>query len=116
MELSIDTYDVALLVLAAVALGAVVVPRALSDRVLSFPPVFVAFGLVVFALPLGLEPTHPLDEPELTEHLAELGVIIALTGLGLKIDRPISLRPWSTTWRLLAVTMPLTIVAAALLG
>ena len=116
MELSIATYDVVLLVLAVVTLGAVVVPRALSDRVLSFPLVFVAFGLVVFALPLGLEPTHPLDEPELTEHLSELGVILALTGLGLKIDRPISGRLWSTTWRLLAVTMPLTIGAAALLG
>ncbi|MFW6010023.1 MAG: cation:proton antiporter, partial [Actinomycetota bacterium] len=36
--------------------------------------------------------------------------------LGLSIDRRITWRGWMTTWRLLAVTMPLSIAAAAWLG
>jgi NhaP-type Na+/H+ or K+/H+ antiporter len=34
-------------------------------------------------------------------------------GAGLKFDRPLGLRRWSSTWRLLAVVMPLTIGAIA---
>jgi sodium/hydrogen antiporter len=41
---------------------------------------------------------------------------VALAGLGLSIDRPISLRGWGSTWRLLGITMPLTIATAAFLG
>jgi NhaP-type Na+/H+ or K+/H+ antiporter len=37
-------------------------------------------------------------------------------GAGLKIDRPLSRRGWMSTWRLLAVAMPVTIAAMALLG
>lgn len=37
-------------------------------------------------------------------------------GAGLKLDRVFSWRRWSVTWRLLAVTMPLSIAAITLLG
>jgi NhaP-type Na+/H+ or K+/H+ antiporter len=43
-------------------------------------------------------------------------VIVALFGAGLALDRPIGWHRWSSTWRLLAITMPLSIVAVALLG
>jgi NhaP-type Na+/H+ or K+/H+ antiporter len=43
--------------------------------------------------------------------LAELVVIIALMGAGLKIDRIFGWRRWAVTWRLLAVTTPLGIAA-----
>jgi NhaP-type Na+/H+ or K+/H+ antiporter len=43
-------------------------------------------------------------------------VIIALMGAGLKLDRKIGWKSWSSTWRLLALAMPLTIAATALLG
>lgn len=116
MTFEIATYDVGLLVVGVIALAAVLVPRVLTDRMISYPLVIVLAGVVVFALPLGLEPVHPLEHPELTEHLTEIAVIIALTALGLKIERPLSLAAWGTTWRLLAITMPVTIVVAALLG
>ncbi|MDO8323156.1 MAG: cation:proton antiporter, partial [Phenylobacterium sp.] len=41
---------------------------------------------------------------------------IALMGAGLKIDRVFHVRRWAVTWRLLAITMPLSIAAIALLG
>ncbi|ELR72492.1 Na+/H+ antiporter [Fulvivirga imtechensis AK7] len=37
-------------------------------------------------------------------------------GAGLQIDRPPSLRGWNSTWRLLGITMVLTIVLCALVG
>jgi NhaP-type Na+/H+ or K+/H+ antiporter len=48
--------------------------------------------------------------------MTEVVVIIALMGAGLKIDRPIGLARWRTTWRLLSIAMPLTIVAVMGLG
>ncbi|WP_240670459.1 hypothetical protein [Actinoplanes solisilvae] len=44
----------------------------------------------------------------MTEHLTEVDVIVALMGAGLKIDRPLSRRGWASTWRLLAIAMPVT--------
>lgn len=56
------------------------------------------------------------------EHATEVAVLIALMGVGLAIDRPLSFRRlsswhgWSATWRLLAVAMPLSVGLVALLG
>jgi NhaP-type Na+/H+ or K+/H+ antiporter len=98
------------------ALLAGVLPRVLERRPLSMPIAFLALGMLVFALPLGLPDANPLAHPKLTEHLTEIGVIVALMGAGLKIDRPLSRRGWSSTWRLLAIAMPLTIAAMAIMG
>ena len=91
-------------------------PRLLHHRALSFPIVLVALGAIVFALPLGLPNPDPLAYPVVAEHLTELVVIVSLTNVGLRLDRRISWRGWSTTWRLLGVAMPLTVAAVALLG
>ncbi|MET8153283.1 cation:proton antiporter [Actinoplanes sp. NPDC049668] len=98
------------------ALLAGILPRVLERRPLSMPIAFLALGMLVFALPIGLPEIDPLARPELTEHLTEVCVIVALMGAGLKIDRPLAGRRWSSTWRLLAVAMPATIAAMALLG
>jgi NhaP-type Na+/H+ or K+/H+ antiporter len=45
-----------------------------------------------------------------------LYVAAALMGAGLKLDRAFSWRKWGVTWRLLAVTMPLSIAAITLIG
>lgn len=91
-------------------------PLALRRLPLSLPIICVAIGAAVFSLPqVTLEPL-PLRYPEITERFTEFVVIIALMGAGLKIDRPFDVRRWSVTWRLLAVTMPLSILAIAGLG
>jgi sodium/hydrogen antiporter len=113
---ALESYDLVLIALGFAVLAATVLPRLFSDKPLSLPIVLLAFGFVVFALPLGLEPPDPLEQGESTERLTELGVIIALMGAGLKLDRPPGWRAWRSTWLLLAITMPLTIAAAAVLG
>jgi NhaP-type Na+/H+ or K+/H+ antiporter len=107
------------LVFALVGIGALlagILPRLVERRPLSLPIAFVGLGAVVFALPTGLPDVNPLAYPRLTEHLTEAGVIVALMGAGLKIDRPGWGRTWTSTWRLLLVAMPVTIAVVALLG
>ncbi|WP_419184793.1 cation:proton antiporter [Botrimarina mediterranea] len=90
-------------------------PR-LEGRTWSFPLSALALGYVAFAAPLGLAPPDPREHNVWAVHLTEIGVIISLMGVGLKIGRRPHWRTWSPTWRLLAISMPLTIAGVALLG
>lgn len=108
--------DVAFAVVGLGALLAGILPRLVERRPLSMPIAFLALGMLVFALPIGLPDADPVAHPKVTEHLTEVGVIVALMGAGLKIDRPLSRRGWASTWRLLVVAMPVTIAGTALLG
>nr|WP_221383256.1 cation:proton antiporter [Actinoplanes polyasparticus] len=111
-----QTADLVFAVIGFGALLAGILPRLLERRPLSMPIAFLGLGMLAFGLPIGLPDADPLAYPKVTEHLTEIGVIVALMGAGLKIDRPFSRRGWSSTWRLLAIAMPLTIAAVALLG
>jgi NhaP-type Na+/H+ or K+/H+ antiporter len=103
-------------VVAIAVLSVIALPRLLHQRPVSFPLPLVGVGAIAFALPLGLVDPDPERYGRVVEHLSELVVVVALTNAGLRLDRPFSWRGWSTTWRLLAVTMPLTVAGVALLG
>ncbi len=108
--------DALILALAGVlVLIAAWIPRHLEHRPMSLPIVLVGIGATVFAIP-ALHPPDPRVHAELVEHLTEAGVLVALMGAGLKLDRPIGLRSWGTTWRLLGIAMPLTIAGIAFVG
>ncbi len=91
-------------------------PLALKRLPLSLPIVCIGIGAAIFLLPQVTLRPLPYHYPEITERFAEFVVIIALMGAGLKIDRVFGWHRWSITWRLLAITMPLGIVAIAALG
>jgi NhaP-type Na+/H+ or K+/H+ antiporter len=112
----LDTHSLVFALAGLAALGGALLPRLIGHLPASPPMVFLALGFGVFSLPLGFPAVDPLEHSEVTEYLTEVGVIVALMGAGLKIDRPPGWRSWSTTVRLLAVTMPLTILLTALLG
>lgn len=114
--MTIDRYDLILSVVGLAILGIALLPRILSDRPPSYPMVYVAGGALLILLPIDWTSPLPWNNRHLTERLAELGVIVALTGAGLKVNRPMGWKSWSTTWGLLAIAMPLTIAAVALLG
>lgn len=117
------TADAFYLVIGIALLLAMVLPTLLHRLPLSPPIVLVLLGVILGVLPIsnGI-PALPTQHPEVTEHLTELTVLIALMGVGLAIDRGLSLRrpkswrTWSSAWRLLGIAMPLTIGAVALLG
>lgn len=110
-----DLPDLVFAVVGVGALLAALLPRVLEGRPFSLPLVFLAFGLLLGALPLPLD-ASPAGHTTFVEHFTEVVVIISIMGAGLGLDRRIGWRRWGNTWRLLAVAMPLTIVAVALLG
>lgn len=111
-----DPYNLALVVLGVAVIASAFLPRFLWRRMLSAPIVLLIIGYAAFALPLGLNPPDPVRHGFLAEHLTEILVIISLMGAGLKIDRPIGWKSWQGTWRLLGITMLLSIALASLVG
>ncbi|QTR04133.1 cation:proton antiporter [Saccharothrix algeriensis] len=95
---------------------AALLPRALGKAPVSMPMVFLAAGAVAFTVIDPLPDPDPIRYGGVALHLTELCVIISLMGAGLALNRPVGLRRWATTWRLLAVTMPLSMLAIGLLG
>jgi sodium/hydrogen antiporter len=112
----IEVHELVLLVLGLAALGVVGLPHVLSRQPLSYPIIFVAGGAILFSLPLGLPNADPIEYAETAEILTEIGVITALMGAGLAINRVPGWKSWSSTVKLLVITMPLTIAAIAGLG
>jgi NhaP-type Na+/H+ or K+/H+ antiporter len=112
----IDSHEIVLLVLGLAAFGVVLLPHVLSRQPLSYPIIFVLGGVLIFSLPFGLTQPDPIEYSEATETLTEIGVITALMGAGLALNRAPGWKAWGSTTRLLAITMPLTIAAVAGLG
>ena len=71
-----------------------------------------AIGLAVF----GIGWIDPLEDSTLLEHITELAVVIALFSTGLKVERALRWREWSTVTRLLVIGMPVFIALAAAFG
>jgi NhaP-type Na+/H+ or K+/H+ antiporter len=102
-------YNIALMLVGIAILGVAWLPSLLEKYPLSYPIFYIALGVGVYSLPLDLPNADPMEHPKLVTHLSELCVIVALTGTGLKIDRPFSLRAWRTPLLLVLVLMVLTI-------
>ncbi|RJQ60763.1 MAG: sodium:proton antiporter [Desulfobacteraceae bacterium] len=111
-----DSYDMWLAVIGAAILAAAILPKLLEKYPLSLPIVLLLIGYMTAVLPLGLEAPDPKRHGRIIEHVTEFGVIITLMGAGLKIDRPFSMKGWNSTWRLLGITMVLTIALTAFIG
>ncbi|QIG42125.1 sodium:proton antiporter [Nocardioides anomalus] len=117
------TADLVYLVAGASLLLAVVLPDLLHRWAISAPMVLVAVGMLIGLTPLPDDlPLDPQHNRAAIEHVTELVVLVALMGVGLALDRPLSLRKreswhrWTATWLLLGVAMPVSIAATALLG
>jgi sodium/hydrogen antiporter len=104
------------------AAGAIVIlsrwlPRLVSRREPAAAPLMILFGAAAaLVVPGMIGLPDPRSAAKSWEYISELAVIVALFGSGMRID---SLRPWRRwmpTLRMLAIAMPLTILAVALLG
>lgn len=98
------------------ALAAALLPRLLGRVPISMPMVFLAVGVVTFGLGGSLPNPDPRLHPVFALHLTEACVTISLMGAGLALNRAASWRGWMTTWRLLAIAMPLSMVGLGFLG
>lgn len=88
------------------------------DRAFSASLIYLGLGLVaaVGIDVLGESWLDPLEDGVVYERASELAVVIALFATGLRLDRALRWREWSTVTRLLAVAMPVTVAAIALYG
>lgn len=110
-------------ILGLALLLAIVLPQVTRRIALSPPMVLVAVGMLIGLLPMldGVN-LEPESNRTVITHVTEFCVLVSLMGVGLAIERTLDLRSWtswrtwSPVWRLLAVTMPVTIVGVALLG
>ncbi|QRP49549.1 sodium:proton antiporter [Amycolatopsis sp. FDAARGOS 1241] len=102
------------------ALAAAVLPKLVADRPFSAPLVMLVAGVLLGIAPLPAPYGDGWADPAAhlagVESFAQLGILVALAGAGLSVDRPFGPRRWLSTWRLLALAMPLAIAAVALLG
>lgn len=100
----------------AIALGFLVLltawlPLVVRRIPLSLPIVAVALGIAMSYIPATERYAGGLFRDALLEHLTEFVILIALMGVGLRIERPFSWVRWNVTFRLLIIAMPLTIGA-----
>jgi sodium/hydrogen antiporter len=91
-------------------------PMVLKEAPLSLPILCVVIGAVIFSLPFNLGTPDLKGNLPIVERFTELVILISLMGAALKIDRKVGWRSWLLTWRLLALAMPVTILALALLA
>ena len=110
-----DPYIVLLVGTGVLILLVAWLPMALRELPLSLPMFCIAFGFAAFAFSNGDRP-NPAAFPHAAERLTELVVIVALTGAGLKLDRPLAWRGWGLTWRLLGLAMPFSILGIGAIG
>lgn len=117
------TGAVAYLLFGLSLLLAISLPQITHRIPVSPPMVLVGVGMAIGLLPFDdAVSLDPQDHRTLVTHVTEFTVLVSLMGVGLAIDRTLdprswrSWRTWSPVWRLLLVTMPLTILGTALLG
>ncbi len=97
-------------------LAAATIPQLIRRAPISMPMVFLAAGFLAYLVVPSIPDPDPLRGNEVALRLTELCVIVSLMGAGLALNRPVGLKRWGTTWRLLAVTMPLSMIAVGLMG
>lgn len=88
----------------------VLAPVLVRSIALSAPMVLLLLGMVIGLLPMpeGWS-LDPVAGRKVIEHVTEVAVLVALMGVGLALDRPLTRRTWrswSPTWRLLISARP----------
>lgn len=112
-----NQYVILIAIVGVVVLLTAWLPMILRGLPLSLPIACIALGALFALVPFSnIAGANPFENRVITERMTELVVIISLMGAGLKLDRPVGWRRWMVTWRLLAISMPLTIAAIAVLG
>jgi NhaP-type Na+/H+ or K+/H+ antiporter len=114
----LDTFDLGVLFVGLAVFAAVGALSHQHERAFSASLIYLGLGTAgaVAIGALDVNWIDPLADAELIEHLAEAALVMALFSAGLKLDRPLTFRDWSSVTRLLLLAMPLTIGAVALLG
>lgn len=108
-----DSYPFLITVVGIAALGMAWMPYFTAKTKFSYAIVYVFIGAILYSVTDVLPFPDPLEERDSTLHLTEMMVIISLMGTGLKIDQPFSFRSWKVPFRLVTITMLVSIALVA---
>ncbi len=112
-----SAYHLLLAAFGSVIILAYWMPRFVSGREPAASALLIGLGVVAFGWIPGMpDAIDPISLPKPWEMISEICVVAGLFGVGLRIDRLSSRRLWAPTIRLLAIAMPLCILAMAFLG
>lgn len=113
----VSAYHLLLAAFGTIIILAYWLPRFVSGREPAASALLIGLGFATFGWIPGMPGTiDPISLPKPWEVISELCVVAGLFGVGLRIDRLSSRRLWMPTVRLLAIAMPLCIIAVAVLG
>lgn len=100
-------------------LGLTWLPDLKGSKFINVPMLYFLMSVLLFSQSFGLPLIDPVNNKFhtiVTEYITEIIVIISLAGAGLAIDRQFRFSTWQTAFRLLCISMPISIAGAALLG
>jgi NhaP-type Na+/H+ or K+/H+ antiporter len=111
-----DSYFISIVIVGLAGLSVAWIPTLLKKINISYAIFYLFLGFIIYKLPFQLPWPDPKWNNDLTVRLTELIVIIALMGTGLKIDQPFSFKKWRVPFRLVTITMLLSIGIMAFIG
>jgi sodium/hydrogen antiporter len=111
-----DTFGVGLLFVGLAVFAAVGAMSHEHERAFSASLIYLGLGALAAVAIQGLHIPWlaAVGDAAVVEHIAEVALIFALFAAGLKLDRRLHWRDWSSVTRLLLLAMPLTMVGIAL--
>ena len=111
-----SSYLILITVVGIAALGMAWMPFFTKRTNIAYSIVYVLTGAILYSITNALPFPDPISEQENVLRLTEMVVIISLMGTGLKIDQPFSFGSWKVPFRLVTVTMVLSIAAVTILS
>ncbi|HVK96869.1 MAG TPA: sodium:proton antiporter [Flavisolibacter sp.] len=109
-----STYIIIITVIGIAALGMAWMPSISKKTKISYSIAYVLFGALLYLAFGNLLPLpDPISKNQFTIRLTELVVIVSLMGTGLKIDQPFTIKNWAVPFRLVSITMILSIFIVA---
>lgn len=111
-----DIYIVGLTIIGLAALLMAWMPAISKKTGISYAIIYVLAGFVLYKVFDFFPNPNPIRNEDFTVHITELAVIISLMGTGLKIDEAFSLKNWAIPFRLISITMILSIAIVAFLA
>ncbi|MGI2902675.1 cation:proton antiporter [Tolypothrix sp. VBCCA 56010] len=114
----VDVYILNLLFIGLLLLLVTLGSGFISRLPLSFALIYLVVGILVGPYGLGLIKLRQEGtfNAEILEKITEFVVIVSVFGCGLKIVRPLRLKAWDITTRLIVFLMPISIFALAVVG
>ena len=101
-----NNYILNLLLIGLLLLGVTLGSGWIKRLPLSYALIYLAVGVIFGSSVLGVINIRP--DTQFLERLTEFGVIVSVFGCGLKINRPLKLRAWQSTIRLIGLLMPIS--------